>query len=185
MRKILVMTVLLLGALAGQAQEKVMNVQKKDGTTMQTCVADMEKISFLTVEEGGQGLLVKTVGGETAGVRFESQPVVTMEDGRLTVTYGQDKSMAFEITDIAEIVFGDATAAEGISTLEGFAFVVQDRGMLLRNIPKGTKVQVYSIDGRALPSPTVSNGSVLLNRETLGTGIYIIKSGTFTTKIKL
>ena len=185
MRKIIVATALLLGAMTAQAQEKVMNVQKKDGTTMQACVADMERISFLTVEEGGQGLLVKTLGGETAGVRFLKHPVVTMADGRLTVTYGESETMAFEIVDIAEIVFGDATNVEGISTPDGFAFELQGDAALLRNIPDGTKVQVYSLDGRSLPSPTVSNGQLLLNRSTLGTGIFIIKIGTLATKIKL
>ena len=185
MRKIIVVTAFLLGALTGQAQERVMNVVKTDGTSTLTRVAELEKISFLTVEEGSQGLLVKTRGGETAGVRFLKHPVVTMEDGRLTVTYGEAETMEFEIADIAEIMFGDATNAEGISTPEGFAFELQGDGAQLRNIPESTRVQVYSIDGRCLPSPTVSNGTMLLSRSTLGTGIFIVKIGTFTTKIKL
>ena len=70
MRKILVVATLFLGVLTGKAQEKVMNIQKTDGTTSQTRVADLKQISFLTVEEGGQGLLVKTMGGETTAVLF-------------------------------------------------------------------------------------------------------------------
>lgn len=78
MRKILVVATLFLGVLSVQAQEKVMNVQKKDGTSAQTRVAELKQISFLTVDEGGQGLLVKTLGGETAAVLFEAHPVVTI-----------------------------------------------------------------------------------------------------------
>ena len=57
MRKILFVASLFLGSLSSQAQEKVMNIQKTDGTIAQTRLADLKQISFLTVEEGGQGLL--------------------------------------------------------------------------------------------------------------------------------
>lgn len=185
MRTILVVTALLLGVLSGQAQEKMMNVLKKDGTKTQARVADLEKISFLTVEEGGQGLLVKTLGGETAAVRFEAHPVVTVGEGKLLITYGTDDTAEFEISDIAEILFGDASDAESIRELEGFSFVMQSNGALLRGIPDGVKPHLYTIDGRSLPSPRVSGGQLLLSRSTLGTGTFIVKAGTFTAKIRL
>ena len=84
MRKILVVAALFLGALSGQAQEKVMKVIKKDGSSAQTRVVDLKQISFLTVAEGGQGLLIKTVGGETAAVLFEAHPIVTVSDSKLS-----------------------------------------------------------------------------------------------------
>ena len=49
MRKIIALATLLLGALSGQAQEKVMNIQKTDGTNAQTRIADLKQISFLHV----------------------------------------------------------------------------------------------------------------------------------------
>ena len=82
-----------------------------------------------------------------------------------------------------EIVFGDTTT--GIRALRDFDFVVQDSGALLRGIPEGASPRVYSIDGRSLPAPSVINGELQLNRATLGTGIFIVKVGTFSTKIKL
>lgn len=185
MKTILVVMALLLGVLPGQAQEKMMNIQKKDGTKNQARVADLEKISFLTVEEGSQGLLVKTLGGETAAVRFEAQPVVTMGEGKLTVTYGSEEPIEFEISDIAEILFGDASNVESIGELEGFSFAMQSNGALLRGIPDGVKPRLYTIDGRSLPSPRVSGGQLLLSRSTLGTGTFIVKAGTFTAKIRL
>ena len=85
MRKILLAVTLLLCTLSGKAQEKVINIQKTDGTTSQTRAAELDEISFLTVEQGGQGLMVKTLGGETVGVLFETNPVVTITNGRLRV----------------------------------------------------------------------------------------------------
>ncbi len=184
MRKILVVATLFLGVLSGQAQEKVMNIQKTDGTTAQTRVADLKQISFLTVDEGGQGLLVKTTGGETTAVLFETNPVVTISDGKLIVKSSSADAVEFEITDITEILFGDASDASAISKLEGFACVLQDGGVLLRGIPTGVKPRVFSIDGRSFPTPPFMGDELRLTRATLGTGIFIVKVGTFSTKIQ-
>ena len=159
-----------------------MNIQKTDGTIAQTRVADLKQISFLTVEEG-QGLLVKTLGGEKVGVLFETNPVVTVSNGKLTVKPSSEDAVEFEITDISEIQFGEVSGT-AISELEGFACVLQDGGLLLRGLPKDAKPRVYSIDGRSLPTPSFSNGELRLSRATLGTGIFIVKVGTFSTKIK-
>ena len=185
MRKIIFVTALLLGVLSGQAQEKVMNILWTDGTGSQTRVTDLSQISFLTVDEGGQGLLIKTLGGETAAVLFETNPVVTVSSGKLRVKPSTGTALEFEITDIAEIQFGDATDATAIGKLEGFACVLQDGGVLLRGIPSGVVPRVYSIDGRSFPTPHFTEGQLRLNRATLGTGIFVVKVGTFSTKIQL
>lgn len=184
MRKILFVTALFLGVISVQAQEKVLNIQKTDGTSTQTRVADLKQISFLTVDEGGQGLLVKTLDGETAAVLFETNPVVTVSSGKLIVKSSSADAVEFEITDIAEIQFGDASGATAICDLEGFACVLQDGGVLLRGIPKGVVPRVYSIDGRSIPTPPFLGGELRLDRATLGTGIYIVKVGKFSTKIQ-
>lgn len=184
MRHFFVVTILFLSGLSVKAQEKVMNIQKADGTSTQVRVADLKQINFLTVDEGGQGLLVKTLGGETIAVLFEANPVVTVSNGKLVVKQSASDAVAVEITDIAEILFGDASGSS-VSELKGPDFVLQKGGALLRDIPKGTKPRVYSLDGRQLPTPAVQNGELRLTRETLGTGIYIVKVGTLSTKIQL
>ncbi len=181
MRKLLFVVTFFLGALSGQAQEKVMNVQKADGTTAQVRVAELKQISFLTVDEGGQGLQVKTSGGETATVLFETNPVVTVTSGRLTIKPDTGTSLQFEISEIEEILFNTTT---GISEMKGFACVLQDGGVLLRGIPDGVKPLVYSIDGRNVAIPSSSGGELRLNRATLGDGIFIVKVGTFVSKIR-
>lgn len=184
MRKTLAIVILVLGALTAQAQEKVMNIQKTDGTTTQTRVADLKEMSFLTVEEGGKGLMVKTMGGETTAVLFETNPVVTVSNGKLTVKSTAAEAVQFEITDIAEILFGDASNLSAIHEAKGFACVLQDGAALLRGIPKGAKPRIYTLDGHSMPTPALSNGELRLSRATLGTGVYIVKVGAFSTKIK-
>ena len=185
MRKILIAAALILGALPGQAQEKVMNIQRTDGTISQTRVADMKQISFLIAEESGQGLLVKTLGGETVAVLFETNPVVTASNGKLTVKPSMADATEFEISDIAEIRFGKPSDDTALRQLKGFSCVLQEGGALLRGIPQDTEPRVYSLDGKSLPVPPTVDGELQLSRTTLGSGIYIVKVGTFTAKIQL
>ena len=185
MRKFLLVATLFASALAGQAQETVMNTHKKDGTTTQTRAAELKQISFLTVDEGGQGLIVTTLGGETATVLFEAKPVVTVGSGKLIIKPSAADAVEFEISDIKEIRFGDASDGDAVSTPRGFDFVVQEGGALLRGLPKGVKPRVYTLDGRSLPTPPVRGGELRLSRSSLGSGVFIVKAGSFSAKIKL
>lgn len=185
MRKILAVAILFFGVLSVQAQEKVMNIKKKDGTSAQTRVTDLKQISFLSVDKSGQGMLVKTLGGETAAVLFETDPVVTVSSGKLVVKPRTAEVVEVEIADIAEILFGDATGGSSVGKVKDFDFVLQKGGALFRGIPKGVTPCVYSLDGRRIPAPAVQGGELRLNRETMGTGIFIVKVGTFSTKIQL
>ena len=184
MRKILAVT-LSLCILPIHADEKVMNIQKKDGTTMQTRVADLKQINFLTTNEGGQGLLVKTQDGETAAILFKTVPVVTIASGKLTVKSTYADPVEFEITDIAEIQFGDKLEAAAINLPKVLTCVLQEGGTLFRGIPEGVQPRLYSLDGRNLPTPPVEEGELQLNRSTLGSGVFIVKIGSLATKIKL
>jgi len=196
MRKILVVATLFLGTLSGLTQpaprlqsrlgvntsEKVMNVLKSDGTTDQTRLADLKQISFLALDAGTKGLVVKTLGGGMTAVLFESNPVITISSGRMVVKPSSGNTMRFEITDIEEILFDDDPVS--ISEPKGYSFVVQDGGAVLRDIPKGVQPRIYSIDGRSLPTPPLQNGELRLSRATLGTGIFIVKVGSVSTKIQ-
>lgn len=184
MRKILAVT-LSLCILPIHADEKVMNIQKKDGTTMQTRVADLKQINFLTTNEGDQGLLVKTQDGETAAILFKTVPVVTIASGKLIVKSTYADPVEFEITDIAEIQFGDKSEVTAINLPKGLTCVLQEGGTLLRGIPEGVQPRLYSLDGRILPTPPVEEGELQLNRSTLGSGVFIVKIGSLATKIQL
>lgn len=185
MKRIIFVTTLFLGSLPGIAQEKVINILKTDGTNTQTRVADLKQISFLANEKSDQGILIKTLGGETAAILFESNPVVTIANSKMAIKSSTADALEFEISDIAEIQFGDASNKDGIKQPNGFAYVMQEDGAILRGIPEGIVPQVYTLDGYALPTPTIHQGELLLNHSTLGKGIFIIKVGSFSTKIQL
>lgn len=187
MKKTILIAALFLGTLNGmaQTQEKVLNIQKTDGTTTQTRVAELDEISFLTVNQGGKGLIVKTTGSETVPVLFEANPVVSIADGLLKIKSDTADPLQIEITNIAEIVFGDATDPSAINSVRGFSFILQDGGALIKGIPADCRPSVCTIDGRVLPTPPVCNGELHLNRASLGKGVFVVKIGSFSTKIKL
>ena len=185
MRNLFFIATLFLGVLSVQAQEKVMKVLKKDGTCAKTRVADLKEISFLMVDGTGQSLQVKTLGGETADVLFEANPVVTVSDGKLIVKPRKADAVEFEISNIAEILFGQTTGVKIAGEEKGFSCLLQEGGALLRGIPKGVRPRIYTLDGRSVTTPPVHGGELRLNRITLGTGVFIVKVGTFSTKIKI
>ncbi len=176
---------LLFASLTGQAQEPVMNVVKKDGTTSKTRVADLSQIRFLAAGASRQGLQVKTIGGESASVLFASNPVMTISSGTLNIKASGAEALEFEITNIAEILFSDPSDETAVTAPQSFAVIVYDDGVLLRGLPAGTKPRIYSLDGRRLPAPPVAGGELCLSRAIVGHRIVILKVGTFSAKIHL
>ena len=177
MRKTLLLASLFLGILHSQAQEQVMNIWKTDGTSTQTRVADLKQISFLRVDGANQGMQVKTLGGETVAVLFETEPIVTVASGTLVIKPDSTEALEIEISDMPNSITS--------SQAKTLSCIMQDDGALISGISKGITPRVYSTDGRRLPVPPVSNGQLRLDRSTLGTGIFIVKVGSLSTKIML
>ena len=96
MRKILIIATIFLGVLSGQAQEKVMNVLKTDGTTTQTRVADLKEISILSVDK--TTMIMKTTNG--AAVRVEANEV---EDITFSDTLYNLNSAGYRILEANEL----------------------------------------------------------------------------------
>lgn len=186
MRKFLAVAFLLLGSLSMQAQEKAMNILMADGSSSQIRVAELSEISFLSVNDRKDCLLLSTKASGEVKVFFESHPVITAFNGKLQITLSSPSdTMEYEISDIAEIRFSDSASVNSIKRIPGFSMVVRQDGVLIKGIPQGVVPQAYTIDGISVPLPGISNGELMLSREALGRGVYVLKVGAFTTKIKL
>ena len=110
---------------------------------------------------------------------------MTVASGTLVIKPNSTEALEIEISDIAEIRFGDMPNSITSSQAKTLSCIMQDDGALINGISKGITPRVYSTDGRSLPVPPVSNGQLRLDRSTLGTGIFIVKVGTLSTKIML
>lgn len=80
MKKILFVTTIFFGALSIQAQEKVMNVMKTDGSSTHTRVADLKQISFFTVNEGDDVMLEKFANGAAFRTNVNEIEEITLAD---------------------------------------------------------------------------------------------------------
>ena len=88
MKVFFVIATLFLGILQGLAQEKVMKVQKKDGTVTQRRVADLQQISFLMVDEGSDVQLEKLINGAVFRTEVDRVDEITFAD----TTYNLNRS---------------------------------------------------------------------------------------------
>ena len=100
MKKILVAAALLLGALSSQAQEKVVNVIKTDGTNAQTRLADVKHIGFLTSED--TTMIMKLTNGAAFRTEVNEVEEITFAD----TTYNLNSS-GFRILEADELCWPD------------------------------------------------------------------------------
>lgn len=187
MKKLYISAAMLLGVLAVNAQEKTMRVHNADNTYTLTRVSELSKISFLSIADKDRGVIVKTVNSEPVTVLFDKQPVISMEDGSMTVTsQSADSPVTIQINDISEIKFGTPTPTSITgTTVKGVTCELLPGAALFRGIADGVRPMVCTIDGRILSAPSCDGGEMRLSRENVGAGIFIVRIGTFTTKITL
>lgn len=180
------MATLAVLALAGNAQEKTMCVHKTDGTYALTRVAELLKISFLSIDDQNKGMIVNTSVSEPLVVLFEAQPEVTVSDGKLVVaSKSAASSVEIEISNITEITFGIPASISAPGRDSGIVCVLQSGAAFFKGIPEGRVAEICGVDGRIVPAPAVTGGELRLDSDSLGKGIFIVRIGTFTTKVTL
>lgn len=131
MKKFYALAVFTLCALTANAQEKTMRVQNTDGTYTLTRVAEISRISFLSVADRGKAMIVSTVDSDPVTVLFEAQPEVTVSEGSLIISSkSTDTPVRIEINDISEIRFGeDISMSVPVATAD-IVCVLQGGGQL-------------------------------------------------------
>ncbi|MCR5851360.1 MAG: discoidin domain-containing protein [Bacteroidaceae bacterium] len=85
MKKILVVAMLCLSALSVQAQEKVMNILKTDGTSSQTRVAEVKQIDFLNLTENNEAeqtatMIMRIINGAVFRTKVNVVNEITFAD---------------------------------------------------------------------------------------------------------
>lgn len=184
--KVLALMALLLCTMAVNAQEKAMCVQMNDSSSTLTRVAELKKITFLSIADKGKALLVNTIGGNHATILLDDQPEVTVAAGSLIVTSkAADSPVKIEIDSIATMKFGDASSTKVSALTAGIICSLQQGTATFKGIPSNTMIKVCTIDGGIVPIPRCTGGELRLTRASLGPGIYIVRIGTFATKITL
>lgn len=102
----------------------------------------------------------------------EAEPVSISFDEVETCQYG-DKD------DYDDSGIDAATSNEGITVKIGTDAVV------ITGLTAGIAVEVYDISGMRVTGATAAEGNFTLRRDSLGNGVYIIRAGSFVTKLSL
>lgn len=186
MKKFCTSAALILCALAGNAQEKAMHVRKNDATHTLTRLSEIKKISFLSIDDHDKAMVVSTVTAPEVTVLIEEQPEMTVSDGCLVISLKSDNNpVKFEINDIREIKFRDTAQSAIYAPAAGIVCTLRPGYAVFKGIPENTNVRVCSIDGHSMPVQECAGGELRLTRSMPGTGIFIVRIGTFVTKITL
>ncbi len=86
MKTLHVVTALVMSVLAMNGQDKTMHVQNQDGTYASTRVAELAKISFLSVADQGKGMIISSTTSAPVKMLFEERPEVTVSGSKIVFT---------------------------------------------------------------------------------------------------
>lgn len=139
-------------------------------------------------------------------IHTASRGVVTLllED-EPELTFNEDRSITVEVTspsaeptepinlsfdDVEGCTYGDANdyVEDGVSS----AVVDNDNEIVIHfdgnlvifdGVPQSLTAEVYSLNGTKVANVPAMDGTVSLDRSTLGRGVYIVRIGTFVTKL--
>ena len=185
MKTLHVVTALVMSVLAMNGQDKTMHVQNQDGTYASTRVAELAKISFISVADQGKGMIISSTTSAPVKMLFEERPEVTVSGSKIVFTTQSSTPLEMEMSDITDIRFGEAASLTATEQNEGIECVLGAGSATFRGVACDATVAIYTVDGRRVAAPSVSGGEMTLSRNTLEAGIYIVHIGNFTTKITL
>lgn len=132
----------------------------------------------------GMSLRVTPKTGDPVSFLFEQQPEVSFLAGSLRIqTAGNGQPVVFELNEIDHISFGDSSSAS-LPEEAGIRFFADSEGVHFLNIPLGLHAGIYDASGRALLSRTTTDPELHISRSSYPSGVYIVKIGSFNTKIK-
>ena len=129
-------------------------------------------------------LTVYTKDGAHHEFQLFDRPQVTFEQGNLHIRTKKDE-VSFALADVAYYNFekGYFDAIEDAEApTEGM--IVQDNEVTISNLPEGSFVSVYSLDGKKMASAIVpATGICSVSLRAFPTGVYVVKANDITYKI--
>ena len=129
-------------------------------------------------------LTVYTKDGAHHEFQLFDQPQVTFRDGNLCIQTRKDE-VSFALADVAYYNFekGYFDSIED-ATLPSEGLTFKDGEIVASQLPEGSVVSIYSLDGKMVASATASSsGTASLSLRALPTGVYVVKANDITYKI--
>ena len=129
--------------------------------------------------------LIVTLQDETeTAFALAEKPVVTMTDG-IFKAETSTQTIEVAITEVLNYTFSDHVIYSGIDEIKtGTKPVIEAGRAQLTGLKPGTKVYVFTIDGRCAASAVaMANGTADIDLSSLGAGVYILTTPTASYKI--
>lgn len=142
-------------------------------------------LTAAAMAQNAQYIIVTQQDGTKASFELASEPVLTLSDGMLTVTT-EAQTLSVPLAEVVNYTFSDQgidyTAIDDVKAAD--AATIAAGKAHFQNLQPGTLVGIYTVDGRQVGSATAApDGTVNINLNDLGTGIYILTTPTASYKI--
>lgn len=138
-----------------------------------------------SADKKAEALVVEMTDGSTVTFKLEEQPKLTFSGTNLVIESAVLET-SYPLSDLKRYTF-KFVEASGIDTVEGNGTGVKqaDGSITIDGITPGTAITVYSTSGTAVATAKAGGtGSATISTSPLPSGVYIIKYGDKTTKIR-
>lgn len=137
-------------------------------TTMSVRAANVEYLTFI-------------VKGTPVIIVLAEHPVITYTGNTLHVQTTEGNKIDIPVQDVSGTSFSETA---GINKPAIADMELKAGKMMFSKLPAGSKVTVYTVDGKTISTINVGNDQqAVVDTQQLGSGVYIIKSATQTIKI--
>lgn len=136
-----------------------------------------------TVSLNAQTLVVWQKNGKKAYYSLDERPKTTFTATDLVITTHL-VTVNYPLSNVLRYTYETATGIDDIHNNKGFSMSEDGSEVILHNVAKGTKVSVYSVDGKLLEQRT-SGGETAMTISFLRrrSGVYVVKHDDVSYKI--
>lgn len=130
-------------------------------------------------------LIVENRGGQTTAFALASSPVVTCDNGQLTVV-SSDADLCLQLSDVESYYFenGSTSCVEDVQLLRPTVTVANGR-IRVEGLQVDDCLAVFTIDGKCISATKADAGGIAIVDNVQGMGVVIVKTPRMSFKIQL
>ena len=134
----------------------------------------------------GTAMTILMKDGTKQTIRLASQPVISFAGSDLNIT-GIWLNLSLPLADVVRYTFEtyDATGIDDVKNNKHVRIDFEGENLFVSGLSEGETTAVYDLQGKLLSSAAVgSDGRLMLSLHSLPTGVYVVKVGQTSYKIK-
>ena len=124
---------------------------------------------------------VNLTSGETLEISFTDQPEITFLADGIKVTSTSSEPVTYEFDEVEYIDFAETSDVEKVET-SAILIANYPSSIEFSNVPEGSGVKLFSLDGRLLYSAKAT-GTAVIEKNRYPHGVYVIVVGNSSFKV--